>query len=218
MELADPDLQRFAAAIVHELRTPLAALSAEVELALRRERPAAAYRDAVMRIAEIVEELFDHTRDLAALADAYDPEVVQLATASLGGSVKIVGRYPPGTVSVGLGDDAVSGRVIGDESLLGRAIALLIDHAVRQRADDGVVRLRTLPGIGGPSFVLVIDAVPALPADVWRPLAGEGPETPTQAAALRLRAATNMIRACGGSVICAPGSTALRIELRRALP
>ena len=50
-ESLSEQLEAFAAAVAHELRTPLAALSGEVDVALRRERSAAAYRDALVRIA-----------------------------------------------------------------------------------------------------------------------------------------------------------------------
>jgi signal transduction histidine kinase len=39
---APEELEAFAAAVAHELRTPLAALSGEVDIALRRDRTAAA--------------------------------------------------------------------------------------------------------------------------------------------------------------------------------
>ena len=57
-------LEAFAAAVAHELRTPLAALSGEVDIALRRERSAAAYREALARIAASVAELVELTGDL----------------------------------------------------------------------------------------------------------------------------------------------------------
>jgi signal transduction histidine kinase len=216
MRIADPDLQRFAAAIVHDLRTPLSALSVEVELALTRERSAAAYRDTVVRIADLVDELFDQTRDLAALADAYDPAVVQAQTASLASAVKIAGRYPSGTVSFDFGDDTASRRVVGDELLVVRAIALLVDHAVRHVETGDIVRVRTLPCAPDQPLVVLIDAMPALPADVWSPLESRGLATQdaAHAAALRLAAAANMVRACGGTVSCPVDSAAVRVELR----
>lgn len=216
MRIADPDLQRFAAAIVHDLRTPLSALSVEVELALTRERSAAAYRETVVRIADLVDELFDQTRDLAALADAYDPAVVQAQTASLASAFKIAGRYPPGTVSFEFCDDTASRRVVGDELLVVRAIALLVDHAVRHLETGDIVRVRTLPCAPDQPLVVLIDAMPALPADVWSPLEsrGSGTADAAHAAALRLSAAANMIGACGGAVCCPVDSAAVRIELQ----
>jgi len=52
-------------AIVHELRTPLSAIAAEVDLALARDRSPDAYRAALARIAECAAELIDMTADFA---------------------------------------------------------------------------------------------------------------------------------------------------------
>src|SRR5436190_3017502 len=49
--------QRFSAELSHELRTPLSAIVAESELALRRERTAPEYRDALAEIAERARQL-----------------------------------------------------------------------------------------------------------------------------------------------------------------
>ena len=54
LERAHRELQTFAASVVHELRTPLAAVSGEIELALLRDRTPAAYREALERIADRV--------------------------------------------------------------------------------------------------------------------------------------------------------------------
>ena len=67
-------LEAFAAAVAHELRTPLAALSGEVDIALRRERSAAAYRDALARIAASVAELVELTGDLTFLGEQGDDD------------------------------------------------------------------------------------------------------------------------------------------------
>ena len=59
--------QRFSAEMSHELRTPLARIQAEVELALRRERPSDEYRAALEAIGRSAEQM---TRTVDALVAA----------------------------------------------------------------------------------------------------------------------------------------------------
>ena len=59
--------QRFSAEMSHELRTPLARIQAEVELALRRERPSEEYRAALEAIARSAQQM---TRTVDALVAA----------------------------------------------------------------------------------------------------------------------------------------------------
>lgn len=68
-EPASDDLEILAAAVAHELRTPLAALSGEVDVALRRDRSPADYRAALVRIAAAVAELVYAEQSRAAEAD-----------------------------------------------------------------------------------------------------------------------------------------------------
>jgi signal transduction histidine kinase len=58
--------RNFSAELSHELRTPLSAISAEAEIALRKERGADEYRDSLERISERASEL---TRVLETLLD-----------------------------------------------------------------------------------------------------------------------------------------------------
>jgi signal transduction histidine kinase len=86
--------QRFSAELSHELRTPIARVLAESELALRRERPPEEYREALAivhrnaeQLAKIVDALVAAARHEAAgvrgTADAYS--VAREASAGLGG-------------------------------------------------------------------------------------------------------------------------------------
>ena len=59
--------QRFSAELSHELRTPLARISAEAELALRRERDPSSYREALATILRSAEQM---TRTVDALVAA----------------------------------------------------------------------------------------------------------------------------------------------------
>jgi signal transduction histidine kinase len=220
-ERAEPDVRRFAAAVAHELRTPLSALSGEVEVALRRERTPETYRDILARVGDLVAELVDLTGDLAAFANVGYPGILRSDPPRLSDCVATNGRYEPGVAAL---DDCVgSRRVVGDQAILARAIGLLMDHAVRHRPDGAAVRIRNVPssdaGAGDDSIVLAIEAVPGFAPQVWSPLPGTPGLAPVeQAALLRLPAAAGMIHGCGGSVDvrCTAGSAFVRIQLRAA--
>lgn len=68
LELAVGSLSRFAADASHELRTPVAVIRTNAELALHRERDAGAYRDALREIASVSERMTQLVEDLLFLA------------------------------------------------------------------------------------------------------------------------------------------------------
>jgi signal transduction histidine kinase len=214
----DRHLQQFAAAVVHELRTPLVALSGEVEIALRRERPPAVYRETLERVGGLIGELTDLSRDLAIYADLVYAELLQPETALLSDCLDLAGRGHATIVSFAVDETARARRVAGNQSLLARALTLLLNHAVRHRSPGATVRVSGPPagGAGDEAVVLCIDASPGLASDVWSPLAGaaEGPPI-EQAAMFRLPTAARIIGACGGAVdvLSSPGSAAVRIQL-----
>ena len=138
------ELEAFAAAVAHELRTPLSALSGEVELALRRERTAAAYRDALARIATSVAELVDLTGDLAFLGQASKARDIGRKRARLEAMfaqlAERFGAAQPDVLSIDPPVDEIS--VAGDELQLARALTLVVEHALKYRGDGARVRVR----------------------------------------------------------------------------
>jgi len=68
LELAVGALSRFAADASHELRTPVAIIRTNAELALHRERDSDAYRDALREIATVSERMTQLVEDLLFLA------------------------------------------------------------------------------------------------------------------------------------------------------
>jgi heavy metal sensor kinase len=75
LEDAFKRLRRFSGDVSHELRTPVAVLRAEAELALRRERPAEEYRDALRNILTETAQMSDIIEDLLLLARAESKSV-----------------------------------------------------------------------------------------------------------------------------------------------
>jgi signal transduction histidine kinase len=224
------ELEAFAAAVAHELRTPLAALSGEVDLALRRERTAAAYRDALSRIAVSVAELIELTGDLTFLGQESGDDPLTARRARLDRILARVGERYASTQAIEVTiDPAVSElAVTGDEGLLARAVTLVVEHAVRHRRDRARVTVRAarLEAAGAPRVEIVVEGgEDAFWPHTWEslsPSADEpGPAGALGSGPLRLRTADRIIRRCGGTLHAfgaAGGPFAVHIRLRGASP
>ena len=221
-------LEAFAAAVAHELRTPLAALSGEVDIALRRERSAAAYRDALARIAVSVAELIELTGDLTFLGQESGDDPLTARRARVERIFSRVGERYTSTPAIEFTiDPAVSElAVIGDEGLLARAVTLLVEHAVRHRRERARVTVRAesldAPGTSRVEIV-VAGGEGAFWPNTWQslgpaadesgPALGSGP--------LRLLTADRIIRRCGGTLHAsgpATGPFGVHIRLRAPGP
>jgi K+-sensing histidine kinase KdpD len=221
------ELEAFAGAVAHELRTPLAALSGEVEIVLRRERTAPAYREALSRIAVSVAELVALTGDLMLLGQTSGRESLgkRARLETLLADVAERCRASTGNV-VSVESGATAVVVVGDETQLGRALMLVLEHAVRHRKESGRVRLRAvspqdLTTTRGP-VDLEVDSVPAgFWPQAWQFLTASGADgEPTRplSGPLRLRTADRIVRDSGGSlqVTTKEGTQAVRIRLQCA--
>jgi signal transduction histidine kinase len=208
------ELHRFAAAVAHELRTPLVAVAGEVELALRRDRSAAEYREALRRIAAGISELVGLTGDLTLLSDRVGPIRCGADSASLATILAAIrGRYAAHAgVRIAI-DGAADARVAGDERGLGRAITLVIEHAIRHRRNEGLVSLRASANDHGCAD-LAIDAEPTgFWPTAWSHLHASHSDA---GGPLRLRTARRIVEDSGGRlrVAHAAGTEVVHIELR----
>lgn len=156
--------RRFIADAAHELRTPLAVLSAHADLARRAtsdvERDAALRRlsAGVQRAARLSEQLLD----LARLdADATAPARVPLDLAPLLAIVvrdfEMLARERNQRITLCTQD----GRILGDVDQLGILIRNLVDNAVRYAGDEGHIEVRcqrqTRDGIEGMALCVADD-------------------------------------------------------------
>jgi signal transduction histidine kinase len=112
------DLHEFAAAVAHEIRTPLVAVAGEIELVLRRDRTPTEYREALERIASGVSELVQISGDLTLRGEPAD-----VADASSGARldtvlVRVQERYRERQDLTVAGGGAEGVRVAGDEERL----------------------------------------------------------------------------------------------------
>lgn len=214
-------MQAFMASLVHELRTPLASLSGEVEIALRHERSPAVYRDTLVRIAEQILELEDLTGDLALLADPDGFRALSESTVDLSALASQLSlHYKSDQLIVTIA--ASSTHVSGHELLLTRAFRLVLDHAVRYRGHGSSVRLQIAPHDHPMGAVhLIVDATPpGFSRRTWCHLidAHADPEVIESPGLLRLRTASSIVRLSGGSLAVdgADGAVCVRIRLREA--
>jgi len=206
------ELDRFAAAVAHEIRTPLTAVAGEIEVALRRERTAAEYREVLRRIASGVAELVAISGDLTLLNEPVHGSHSGVKSTRVDAILaSIAERYGhDASVRVAAGDDAAV-LVAGDEQRLRRAVTLVVEHALRHRRSNAIVTVRVASRSGA-----VAIAVEAQPPGFW-PLAWSSlsADAASTAAPLRLRTARRILDESGGTLrVAGPSATdAVHIEL-----
>lgn len=130
--------------LAHELRNPLAALSAELELALQRERAAEAYRAAIRRALEDAQKMARLIKSLLDLAKAsYDPAALNFKTLRadevLADAVRELQRENPHyTVDILIQESAgepPDNLVLANEYLLRTAFINLMDNGCKFSPD-----------------------------------------------------------------------------------
>ena len=204
------DLHEFAAAVAHEIRTPLVAVAGEVELVLRRDRTPTEYREALQRIASGVAELVQISGDLTLLGEPADATAASPAAQLDTVLARVEERYRerPGLTVAGDGAEGV--RVAGDEERLARAVTLVVEHAMKHRKPGAPVAVRVAAAPAG-IVRLAVDAQPSgFWPHAWSSLTGDG------AAPLRLRTARRILEAHGGDLLVADasGMDIVHIELQ----
>lgn len=207
--------QRFVDGASHEMRTPLAVIQGELELALTRSRTPAEYERAIRVAADATAGLVRLTNDLLLLSRGESHELalgfseIDLISLVSDAAAEASARQPalaPVVVdspAVDLGGGGV-GRIRGSEELLGRAVSNLIDNARKFSAADDEVRvsIRSLgthaeievhdEGIGMSTVELAHARDRFWRADAARNRAGHG---------LGLALVDEIVRAHGGSLI-----------------
>ena len=170
LETAFEQQRRFMAEASHELRTPIAVVRGEADLALGRDRSAAEYREALTvigaesrRMTRVVEDLF-----LLARADAgqlhlglADVDLGEVATGCCR-AVQTLAKVRQADVVPTIESPA---QVQGDEGLISRAIVNLLDNALKYGRVGGRVQV-TVGRHDGHATVAVRDDGPGIPAEL----------------------------------------------------
>jgi signal transduction histidine kinase len=201
--------RRFSAELSHELRTPLATITAEAELALRRERQPAEYRESLASVLRHARQLTHVVDTLVAAArqDAGVPGGVSDARAAARraaescerlaeeGGVAIEVERQPGPVRVGVDGDVVE-----------RILQPIIENACRYGRSKAIV---SFDRGGGQVLILVRDDGPGLDEQelerVFEPGArgSAAAADPAGGAGLGLALSRRLARAAGGEVTAA---------------
>lgn len=136
----------FAAGAAHELRTPLTAMAGEIEVALRRERSAGEYREALQLVQGELASLSSLTTDLILLVRAqegtttFQPaplELQPLLERSVARCRKLADSR-----GVSIHCTATPGLIVyGESGLLGRVFDNVLENAIRYNRDHGRVEI-----------------------------------------------------------------------------
>jgi signal transduction histidine kinase len=213
------DRQRaFVSDAAHELRSPLTNMRTELEvaqrLADRTDWPALAddLLTDVHRLSRLVDDLLLLAR--ADEADARPPTVS--APVELGQLIaEVAARHPSPLLHL----DPPPGPlpVTGDRDALGRALANLVDNAVRHA--DTTVRVSAIAD-GPYQLIVVADDGPGIPAAERERVFGrftrldDGRARDAGGAGLGLAIVRELVRRHGGTVTLADGAPGLRAEVR----
>jgi two-component system heavy metal sensor histidine kinase CusS len=156
LERAYAQLEGFNADVAHELRTPLATLIGETEVALSRERSAESLRDTLASNLEEMQRLSAMVNDMLFLSHADRGAVARRGKpVSLAALARQVAEFHEGTLDeAGLKLDVVGDATVAvDEPLVKRALSNLLGNATRFAAPGSTVEVK-------------IAAEPATPAEV----------------------------------------------------
>lgn len=159
--------RRFTADASHELRAPLAVIRAEADLALRKERESAEYRNAIATIASEADRMEALIGDLLSAARA-ETRTLKRERVNVSKLLRDVSdRLRPAAAAKGAGVTISADSeadVLADRTSLERAMLALGHNAVKHAAENGHVTLSARTS-AGQIEILVLDDGPGFSAE-----------------------------------------------------
>jgi two-component system sensor histidine kinase TctE len=161
--------QRFIADAAHQLRTPVAGIKTQTELALR-QAPSGDAQATLQQLHRATEKITRLVNQLLSLARAEpgdgrgrNPEPVDLVSLARDTTTEWVPRALERRIDLGFESPLAGVRIEGDPFMLAEMLNNLLDNAVRYTQPGGHVTVRVLPGTGGVTLS-VEDNGPGVPA------------------------------------------------------
>ena len=160
--------QRFIADAAHQLRTPIAGLKTQTELALRQTPPGEAQatlrqlRSATEQTTRLVNQLLSLARAEPAAGRVQATDVIDLRHLAREATTEWVPRAIERNVDLGFDADSQVAQVEGEPFLLREMLNNLLDNAVRYTHTGGQVTVRVGRSAGGP-VLTVEDNGPGIP-------------------------------------------------------
>jgi two-component system OmpR family sensor kinase len=161
--------RRFTADASHELRSPLSRLRAELEVTLRRPRPAGEYEetlrsclDEVQRVQALIEELLE----LARIDARQEPEPVEpIAVAEIAEAALAAVRPEAERRSVAVGLECPPELLVNAAPGAAKvALANILDNAVKFTPPGGQVRIAVTAGLAE-AIIVVTDTGPGVASE-----------------------------------------------------
>lgn len=214
--------RRFIADAAHQLRTPLAGLRSQAEIALTEEDPAA-LRRALARLAAGTERATELANRMLTLARADTPPAAPQADVDLPALARdVISDHLPSANARGqdLGfEGPAPGRgavVRGDRLLLRELLSNLVDNALRYTPDGGVITVNVECSPAAGATLSVTDSGPGIPQAehdrVFEPFY-RGGEAIAPGTGLGLAIVRSIAAAHGASVALRPGPDARGLQV-----
>jgi signal transduction histidine kinase len=169
LQKAIEEMRRFTADAAHELRTPLAVLRSEVEIALRAPRSADQYRQALKiaadeadRLTRLADQLLFLSRQDSGMVEIAR-EDVRLDALLMDVCDQLAGLAREKQVSVAVSCLEPS-TIVGDDVRLSRAFYNILDNAIKYSPVNGEVRLG-MEATENAVRVRIEDEGPGIPAE-----------------------------------------------------